>query len=378
MIPTRGDRITTPGSRQVVALPASRKAQPPIQINRWARNPKHPNADLENQKQEALNQIGMFRTKQVFCGMGNITTFGGVNATAWPRWRFAFHTGPLSHALFVRSVQGIPLSVTNAYIQFDLYSDAAETVLVSSTTFNYGPNTNNAGGQLGWQNMRVLDQYIDVVPDTDYYVVVRNAGSARNLSMAVVELASMTENNAGYLAQNITAQGSILDVYREKQAGLIKSLWKRGGSQVLNWTTEPGNLFPAGSGPAPNFDWKVTSSTTPKNILDLTTTSAPSASTPGWTIDMTGKARLMQTTGVPCVIKAFGKFGSGTGGVVTLRDSSNTVLVTLNGAWGTTASWKSTTFNLPASAGKYDIYFNSSTAGTDFSLWAVSIFEYET
>jgi hypothetical protein len=381
MKPRSGNRldVSSAGSRQVVANPASRKAQPPIQVRRWVRNDKHPDADLENQKQEHINQCAMLRTKQIFIGMGNVTTGPGVNKAGWPRWRFAFHTGPLAHALYVRSVQGIPFDISpNAYIQMDLYSDATESTLVSSTQFHYGGDALNGGGSLGWQNMRVIDKYVDVVADTSYYAVIRNVNSARNLSCAVIELASMTQNNSGYLAQNLVAQGNILDVYREKQANLIKSLWKRGGSQVLNWTTEPGNLFPSGSGPAPNWDYKFTSSATATNILDLTSTTI-SAATPGWTIDMTGKARLMQPLGAPCLMKVFAYCDVGATGIVELKDSAGNVVASV-AVTATTPQWTaSAAFNWPASSAKYDIHYRrtSGAGALGMYLWAVSVYEYE-
>lgn len=376
MIPIKGNRLVNAGSLQVVSNPTTQKMRPPIQVRRWARNGRHPDADLENLKNEHLNQIGLYRTKQVFMGAGNITTAGGSGYSSGVRWRFAFHSGPLAHALFVRTLLGIPPTTGNAYVQFDLYSDATESTLVSSTQFYYGQNTFNGSGQLGWQNMRKIDQFIDVSPDTDYYVKISNSGSARLLSMACVELASFTEHFDGYLAQNVTAQGPILDLYRENQATLIKDLWKRGAAQVLNWTTEPGNLFPSGSGPSP-FTYKVTTSSTATNILDLTSTTI-SAATPGWTLDMTGKARLSQTSGVPCVMKAFGLVSvPGIDGVVELKDSGGTVLATCTFN-STTAQWVSSgAFNLPASSAKYDLQYAVSVPGAEFHLWAVSIYEYE-
>ena len=366
MIPIKGNRITIAGSNQMVAMPATVKTQAPIQVRRFARNGKHPDADLEVAKNEHLNQIAMYRTKQIYCG---VVSSGRTNSNT-VLWRFAFHSGPLAFSMFVRMMlaPGFSQQLT---MTVDLYSDATETTLVSSTTFNQNDPTGGTGS-FGWQALKPIDQYIAIAADTDYYVKVSKAGCVA-MGCVFIELASMTQNFSGYLPQNVHAQGNILDVFRQNQATLIKNLWKRNCAPVFIWTVEPGALNTLNSGPSP-FTYKVTTSTTGTNVLDLTSTTV-TVNTPGWTPDLTGKARLSQTGGVPCIMKVFGLVDAGTG-TVELKDSGGSVVASV-AVTSVAGQWTSSTaFNLPASVAKYDLHYRV-TAGNTFSIWACSVYEYE-
>jgi hypothetical protein len=375
-IPVLGNRIVTAGEKQLVAQPASPRELAPIQVNRWVRNGKHPNAEYENAKQEHINQLAMFRTKEVWSVLAHMGG-GQLGTNPENRYRFAFHTGPLTHALVARVVCAppwFPNNTSNSNVKLHLYTAADESVLLSSTSFNYGPSP-LTGSAFGWAHLRVFEQIIDVAPDTDYYGLWQYVDFGRMFGATVFELASMTENYNGYLAQNIAAHGPVLDVYREKQMTLLKSLWKRGGGKVMNWSTDPSNTSWLTGKQAPNFTYKYTTSATGTNILDLSST-AVSSSTPGWTFDMSGKKRLAQT-GVPVVMKAFGQMASGgANGIIEIKDSTGAVVASINAAFTTTFSWQSVAFNLPATQAKYDIHFRTN-GGVEFRLWAISIYEYE-
>lgn len=373
-----GDRLPpgTVGPRQVPSLPAAKTSQPPIQVRRWLRNNKHPNAEYESLKNEALNQAGLFRTKDYFSCPGFVGSPTDLAAVDEDRWRFAFRSGPLAHAAFCRVVMASPhvtYRANNTYGLLNLYTSATEAAVVLSATFNYGPSVNVTSSPLGWQYVRVFDAIIDgVTPNTDYYALFRNMSGGHLMGACVYELASMTENFAGYLPQNIGAQGSILDVYREKQRQLIRDLWEKGAPKVFNWTVDPGQ-YSSGTTGFPH-KYKVTASATLTNILDLTST-AVSVNTPGWHPDMRSKNTLRQTSGVPCVMKAFGSVAAGTGGIVALKDSSGTIVAQLNNVFTTTPGWQSVAFNLPATYAKYDVQYSIVGGGSAFSLWAVSIYE---
>ncbi len=227
----------------------------------------------------------------------------------------------------------------------------------------------------GWDSIKVVTMYLDVDPDTDYYAVFTDVNYCRMMSACVHELSSMTEHFSGYLPQHIPVGGDILDEYRQNLVTLQYNLWRRGGATVLNYTSDGDDgVAPYGT---PVLE---TTSNTARNIIDNTSTSI-SAATPGYTIDMTGKERLSQTSGVPCVMKAFGVMASGSGlGRVYLKDSAGATVASITDVWNSTASWQSVAFNLPATVDKYDLQF-SRAASTDlanpFTLYAVSIWEQE-
>lgn len=368
-----GDRIAvgSVGDRQVVAQPASKAASPPIQIDRWFRNGLQPDVGALNAMNEAGNQAALFRSKQVFYAYTRLHNSLYPPSTATlARWRFAFHTGPYTHALFA-VVAMLPDDVysattVNGQCKLEIYSDASESTLVASQTFTYGLNPHDTlSTAAGFQDIKPLMNFVDgLTADTDYYGKWSSIDVGGLQSACVFDLQSMTENFSGYLPQNITTHTAVLDVYRQNLATLAKNLWKRGGAQVLNWTADDQT--------AP----KTTASATLTNLIDSSLTGAPTSATPGYTLCMAGKARVSQTTGVPCIMKVFAKISAGTGGTVYLKDSSNNTIASCTN-FTTTAGWVSSgAFNLPATTAKYDLQY-AVGGGATLSVYAVSIYEYE-
>ena len=354
-----GDRlpIGSVSPRQVVANPATKQASPPIQPDRYTRNGQQPSAQLINALNEAGNQSAMYRSKEVFAFARS--RFDALSTIR--DWRFAFHTGSYTHTLLgiVHIDPPVSGSTVNSYITVTIYSDTAEAVTVGSTDFVFGAI---AAADVGFNNAKLLLGYIEgVAPDTAYYGKVSVTAGGLPMGISIVDLPSMTENAGGYLAENVTAYSSVLDVHRQNLVTVSNALWRRCGSRVLSWTVE--------DGAAPI----TTTSATATNIINNSSTTITSA-TPGFTIDMTGKARIGQTSGVPCIMKAYGRMSAGTNGAVYIKDSAGNTVASIAAAWGTSASWQtSASFNLPASSAKYDLMY-STTAGT-FSLHAISIYE---
>lgn len=365
--------IGSVGPRQVVANPASKAAAAPIPPDRFCRNGKHPNALLVNALGEAGNQAILYRSKELFRGVGafpQTATPFGVGDRA--RWRGACHSGPYTHAFFVSAILNTPYGSPgydyNSYVRLDIYSDVAETTLVKSETIVYGVSPIGSGTHVAFlDELKKVEKIVDgLSPDTDYYLKFTDVDYGRVVSATVFDLQSATENLTGYLPQNVTANSGVLDIYRQNLATVSYNLWRRGGATVLGWTVDDQT--------API----TTTSGTATNIVDTTSTGAPTSATPGFTLDMRGKARVSQTSGVPCVLKAYGKVAAGTQGNVYLKDSSNNTVASITAAFTTTAGWHSSgVFNLPATVDKYDLLF-SSGGGTTTSLYAVTIFEYET
>lgn len=361
-----GDRlpIGSIGPRQTRTPPGSKAASPPIQADKHARNGFDPQAGLINSLADAGNSALLHRSKEVFSWHRQLS-----DVTSTQRdWRFAFHTGVYTHALFVVMLESpVPGgATTSASLTVTIYSDTAEATPVGSTNFVYGPTPSANANSVN--HSKLLTNFVDgLSPDTDYYGKISVTNGGVPLGVSVFDLQTATETFAGYLAQNVTAMSPLLNVYRSKLATLQKNVWKRGGAKVLNWTVADG-VAPL-----------TRTSTTTMNVIDNTSTTI-SANTPGYTLNMSNKARLSQTSGVPCVMKVFGKMGGAvTGGRVYLKDSGGSTIISIVDQWtSATATWKtSAAFNLPASAAKYDLHYASD--GTDeFSLYAVSIYEYET
>jgi hypothetical protein len=363
------------GSRQVPQNPATKSACAPIQVYKHARNGKAPDAWLINALCEATNQSMLYRTKEVFHSSGCVGTFGSDiqssgGAGDRTRWRWAFHTGVYSRALLVNMImtpQDSGLSA-NSSARIDIYSSATYGGSpVASATFNHGANPGGTTIVAGLAYLKPLQQMIEgLTPDTDYYGIAYDVDNGRMVSCSVAEMQSATETFAGYMPQNITAESSILDVYREKIATAQYNLWRRSAGTVFTHSVD------LGTSPAVVF------SATPTNIFDISFTTYGSA-IPGLYLNMDGKTRLSQAaTGVPVRFCAYVDVPAANTGVVNLRDNSGSSVIQISQA-GPYTGWVTTTGYLP-NAGTVDKYYlthhRSAGAGT-ISTFAISCFQYE-
>jgi hypothetical protein len=358
---------------QVPTVPATKSATAPIPYRKFCNNGASPSAQFINLLNESTNAAALYRGKQVFAATGVLGSAAGISASSASgtrlRWRGAFHLGPYASALlcrvFVHPQDGLTLTAPSA-VEVKIYSNATESSLSASGRYYYGQSPTGTAATSGWEYCRTGDIYLGgLSPDTAYYVTVADVDYCRTQSISIAEMLSMTDNFGGYLPQNITSESSVFAKYRNNVALIQKNLWRRGGAQVLSWSVE------IQSTP------RSIASATPTNLIDNSTTTV-SASSPGFTIDMSNKDRLSQTTGVPVTIKVFCSTTSvGGSGRIYLKDSAGTAIATINGSIPvTTPSWISTTATLPASVDKYDIQYDNNSSGT-LRVHAVSIYEYE-
>jgi len=368
-----GDRATVTGDRQVPTVPSTKSASPPINTDRWARNGRHPDASVFNEMNHQMNQAVLFRTREAFSIGGDLGSAPGIQATSTAgtrtRWRGAFRTMPFHHALLVRAVMFPPSSNygNDTYATIRIYSDATETTLVSTTELHFGPGPAGAVSVGGWQYHRIIDSFIEgLTADTEYFILVSDVDYGRIQSMAVADLQSATQGNDGYLPTNFTEQSQLLDEYRANLVELIEPLEKKGGAKVLQWTANIQGTP------------RTTTSASAINVIDNTSTTY-AAATPGYTLDMRGKARLsQQTSGIPIVFKAFVSCTSASNGVVHLRDSSGTIIATCTNAYGAgVTGWLSATGVLPATNDQ-KVYVTYQTAAGTLSCYAYVVYEYET
>jgi len=368
-----GSRLLTAlaDATKLVANPAAQSTPPPIEVDRWARNGRHVDPRLVNAINETANHNVLYRSKEVFRATGVLESspagsmvLSSAGAGDRARYRWAFRSGPYCHGL-VAVVAMVPPdsgSNRNSYARLDIYSDAAMSVsLVATQTFVYGVSPFGTGAQeAGWQHMKQIFGFVEGLdPDTEYFGVLCDVDDGRIQSACVAELTTLTENG-GYLAQNLTDRSAILDVHRQYAAEISNALWQKGGAQVFTFTVDrDANV--------------VTNATnTFKNLINTSVTTVSSAS-PGYTLNMAGKARLSQTSGVPVVMKVFG--ASSGNGTIKLVDSGGATVMSISGGWTGTPAWQSVTGYLPASTAKYDLQLSNNGSGT-FSVYAVSMYEY--
>ncbi len=332
-------------------------ARAPIQVNRWARNGQYPDVTLQSQMTELCNQVAAYRPKEVFRYVGGIAPVVTSNGDR-ARWRFAFHTGPFTTKVYCRFLMLQADKSGDPYAQMTITDSAGATT--GTAIFHYGANGTSATDVPA--NFGVGADYVTVLPDTDYCGLISDFTQGRILSACVYEVPLDPSTDAGYLDGTFAVGAPILAKHRADLLNMARNLWRRSGSQVLNWSVDVTALV---------------ATATATNVIDTTSTTVSTA-TPGFTIDMTGKARVSQTTGVPCVIKAYGVRTGGIGDdtVVQLVNSAGTLVASLTGFPNGSADWVSLAFNMPLGIDKYDLQFYRKN-GTPFSLTSVSIYEYE-
>lgn len=354
----------------------------PIQVRRWVRNGKAPDSTLINRVREAANFAALYRSKQVWGGIG----YDGYNcpgsSAGGTAFRFACHTGGFSHAFLVRGLVYPPLdSSTQAGVIVKVYSDAAMTTLVNSVTLCYGAKP--AGTSYGWRMARVMSAWLDgVSPDTDYYCTIAAVNAGKVGGLAIFDMQSLSETTAGYLGVNLTMHSPIVAAHRQQPHEVLKKIWKVGGSHILNFSTAR-LVNPVSSSVDPNGfvgpdNYNTTISTTPVNLVDRSSTTF-GTNVPMFYADMTMKDRVGQNGMVPCVMKVWGFSAPTAGdGTVTLVNSSGTTIASVTGfSTSSSPSWVGTSFSMPATLDRYALMFRSNTSGVRFYVGQVSIWEQE-
>lgn len=358
------------GPRQVRGNPTTKAATPPIEVKKFCQNGDSPSAQYWNLLNEATNAAALYRAKQVF----SCSTRIGLSAATVPsstagtrnRWRAAFHTGPYTTRVMARVVLCPPNNnFGNAtYGKLTIFSGTTEGTTVGSASFYYGagPGTTIVNG---YQYLREIMLPIEgLTASTDYTLRFDDIDYGRIICASVFELPSLNDGITGSLPLTLNQDSEVLHIYRSNVATVQKNLWKRAGGTILTWTVDEQ------SSPRTN------ATSTATNLIDGSSTTY-SASIPGFTFDMSNKARLSQTSGVPIKVRVYGSY-SADSCYVTLRDSTgaSVVEVTVNGA----AAWYSNTGYLPASSGKYYLTHHADTGlgPNTVTTYAVSIFPYET
>jgi len=226
----------------------------------------------------------------------------------------------------------------------------------SSVTFYHGLSTTAATDAP--DELRLMGDTIAVTADTAYTGYIDAIDYARVLGVVIYELGSETIDEATewFTSTIPQARAPIFDAFHGKLLQGLSEIHRHNAGTVSHWSMINGAS-------------RTRTSATKINLIDNSTTGAPSVATPGVKLDLTYRA----TEGVATVPMEFGVYGSMASGSATveLRDSSNTVkiTVTINSA---TPGWFTATGNLAASLEKYDVYFcgdgTNQVAVSSFSL----------
>ena len=322
-----------------------------IHWQRDALNGMTPSAQFYMRLAGVMNHATAYRHRCVFSRsvlLGN-TAYGYTGTTTLARFRF--RTGHGVTAVRILMILGLDASGGTA-------TNPRVTVNVggSSVTFYHGLSTTAATDAP--DELRLMGDTIAVTADTAYTGYIDAIDYARVLGVVIYELGSETIDEATewFTSTIPQARAPIFDAFHGKLLQGLSEIHRHNAGTVSHWSMINGAS-------------RTRTSATKINLIDNSTTGAPSVATPGVKLDLTYRA----TEGVATVPMEFGVYGSMASGSATveLRDSSNTVkiTVTINSA---TPGWFTATGNLAASLEKYDVYFcgdgTNQVAVSSFSL----------
>ena len=337
----------------------------------FARNGFYPAATFARQLADLANHVAAFRTKEVFRSFSPIAAIpesASIPVTNQrDRWTCAFHSSPYPAYLWVRLTAAqqtdpdsspyvrvrlstlTPTTVADAVIYAGRSGSATDTPAFIQVTESLFPSS----GSL-----------VPIPADTDLTLMFSDFDNARLVAATVYEVSVQPDTDDGYVdPANLAALGPIYANTRENVANILRSMWRVGSAHLVNWTAD------IQSTP------QTIASDTATNLIDGSSTGAPTAATPGFTINLSHCSRFStSSSGVRVKMFVLAKDTTDSNGTVQLVDSDNNVVGSVS-SFGTTAAWLSATFYLPAAADKYDLQFL--TEDGTLSVYAVSLFLYD-
>jgi hypothetical protein len=231
----------------------SQDARIAIQIAQWIRNGKPVVAELQNKIAAQLGHLVMFRPRFVFhrsaplsgaAGGANIP--GSVTGTRY-RWRIPqWRSGPYAQFVYVQFYlapqdTGDP---TDPYAILEVM-DGTGTVIGSANSHwgnsdgTYTDVPINMGG--GRSRLRDPSDGVTVIqidPDTDYWGRFADINYGRLVSAAVWEYSLAPDTDNGYPSTSIGVSGPIFDAHRSDPVAMARTMWKKGGQQLISWCSD--------------------------------------------------------------------------------------------------------------------------------------------
>lgn len=333
-----------------------------INISRITPAPLHPHRLCDNGQvvtwraeagiAAALNHAARWHTREAFRYVGQVASIAAkAGAGQRKRWRCAWHTGPMTTRMWVAFGCGQAQVTGDPYAKFEIDGGG------DSATFHFGGGGGalaNAPSTLGY-----AVRSIEVSPNTQYTGLWSDYDDARLFSGCLFEESYEPDTDNGYAEPNAAVTGPIFDARRAATLGLADDLWSR-GAHTFSWVVDTDAAV------------RTRTSATDINLIDNTST-AVSAATPGYKIDLRYRRRRRATT-VPVRIRVCALVAGGGTAHVYLKDSGGSTVATVT-ITGASEAWFTTDVNLPATDAKYDIHYDSDGAN-QVSVFAVSAYEH--
>ncbi len=364
----------------MTALTISKNIQPVLQTRQFARNGKPVVVEYQNALASALDHFALVRPRFIFHRVSPFTgAAGGANipasnstTAARPRWRFAWRSGPFARFLVVQ-MELAPQNYGDAGDPYGLLQvrNSAGTIIGdaeihwgnSDGSFTDVPSNFGGGAQVLTDPNTQDTTVVEIEPDTDYWGLISDVGYGRVISAEVSEASLSPDTDNGY-AWNYNATGTpIYYQQREDIALMGRTCWRKGGRQLINYTSDTDATVTGSSGAEATF----------KNVISGAT--SVTAATPGWKLDMTYRTTLGRAAlGVPVVMKVTALSTAGNTARIRLVDSAGATMLEQTCDQAGEFNYTTTGY-IPADEDKYDIHWGGSSDA--FYVRAVSIYEYD-
>lgn len=325
-----------------------------IHWQRDACNGMQPSASFHAKIVRAENHVTAYRRRCVFARswlLGN-AAYGYSGTTTLARWRF--RSGHAAAAVRIFLIMGRDNAAGTAV-------SPKVTVTVGSESYDFIYGQSPTASDDAPDDLQLMAVTLTIAPETAYSCSVVSSDYGRVLAACVFEVGEETidEGTEWFNATIAQAGTELTDAFHGRCLQGLSELHRHNGGSMFHWSLINGAA-------------RTRSSGTRINLVDNSTTGAPSSSTPGFRLDLSYRATEATAT-VAVEVAVYGSIGAGSA-TVTLVDSSNTTMatVTVNGA----AAWYTATATLAASSEKYDLYLAGDGVNSA-SIYAVSIQEWE-
>lgn len=326
-----------------------------IDWHRDALNGLYPSANYYRRIVDGLNHLTAHRHREVYAMSAHLGDgtyhYSGTTTIA----RFRFRSGYGATRVRVRMLLGRDIAAGTS-------TTPTAKVTIGGTDigpFSYGQTATATDDEP--DALAVFTGEATITPATVYACSVVTTDHARVMGLSVVELGDETIDAAvNYFSRLAPAAGT--EIYAADFGRLsegLSKIWRQNGGTCCHWNRQGGLS-------------RTRSAATAVNVIDNSSTT-PSASTPGWTLDLSYRGTQGRST-VPFELAVYGSVSSGTG-TVNLVDSGGATVITVS-VNSSTAQWFTGTGLLPSSSAKYDLHLVGDGTNTT-TIYAVSLLEWE-
>lgn len=330
----------------------------PLQPFKYANTGHIPQATWMRLVTNALNHCRRYRTKELYSSPGSMVIPNSGGAPARARSYFRCHTGYGARRFILAYSIALQKAAPAAPggVRFTAVPVGGGSTITKDLIF--GANDAAVTPLDALYEMSVGFMWTDpCAENTTYDCTVEDFSEGRLQHLLVHAESKGPDTANGYLDPVYAVDQDILDKHRKDLVEKATELYLQNSQPLFNFSCDTDATAPA------------ITSVTETNIIDGTSTGAPSASSPGFYCDMTYKRTLARTT-VPCVFAVLASSNTGSGGLVRLKDSSG-ILATIAGI--STKQWYTTTVNMPATAERRDVQA-ADISGNTITVFAACLY----